>query len=94
METSEEGEEVEDTTTTETPLWVRVLAAFGVQRERKRLGRVKECARVECGTMLFNASEEDDTIFNEQERSARGFVVVWVEKKRGRKEQEGVKTDF
>jgi hypothetical protein len=55
---------------------VRVLAAFGAQRERKRLGRVKECARVECGTMLFNASEEDDTIFNEQERSARGFVVV------------------
>jgi hypothetical protein len=31
--------------------------------------------------MLFNASEEDDTIFDEQERSARGFVVVWVEKK-------------
>jgi hypothetical protein len=55
---------------------VRVLAAFGAQRERKRLGRVKGCARVECGTMLFNASEEDDTIFNEQERSARGFVVV------------------
>lgn len=94
METSEEGEEVEDTTTTETPLWVRVLAAFGVQRERKRLGRVNECARVECGTMLFNASEEDDTIFDEQERSARGFVVVWVEKKRGWKEQEGVKTDL
>ena len=65
---------------------MRVLAAFGAQRERKRLGRVKECARVECGTMLFNASEEDDTIFNEQERSARGFVVVSVEKKRGRKE--------
>ena len=60
---------------------MRVLAAFGVQRERKRLGRVKECSRVECGTMLFNASEEDDTIFNEQERSARGFVVVSVEKK-------------
>jgi hypothetical protein len=48
------------------------------------LGRVKECARVECGTMVFNESEEDDTIFDEQERSARGFVVVWVEKKRGK----------
>ena len=71
METSEEGEEVEDTTTTETPFWARVLAAFGVQRERKRLGRVNECARVDFGTMVFNAGEENDTIFNEEERSAR-----------------------
>ena len=45
--------------------------------------------------MLFNASEEGDTIFNEQERSARGFVVVSVEKKNEvEKNQEGVKTDF
>ena len=56
---------------------VRVLAAFWRAERKKALGQSQRGARaLSVGTMLFNASEEGDTIFNEQERSARGFVVV------------------